>query len=132
MGARAPSGQWLRSLFLALGLIFLVLAVLGLFLPLLPTTPFLLLAAACFARSSERLHGWMLRHRRFGPLLKDWESQGAIDPSSKRVATVAILASLVLSFYLAPLPPAAHMVVATVMAGVLAFIWSRPDGKPSP
>lgn len=125
-------GHGMRALFLALGLLFLALAILGVFLPLLPTTPFLLLAAACFARSSERLHGWMLRHSRFGPLLRDWAAHGAIRPSTKRTATVAILLSIALSFALTRMPMLSKGAVLLVLAGVLTFIWTRPDGEPVP
>lgn len=120
--------SWLRPLFVAGGLLCLGLAVLGLFLPLLPATPFLLLAAACFARSSERLHTWMLRHRHFGSLLRDWEAHRAIRPSAKRTATVAILASAALTYAMARLPWSGRLAMGLCLAGVLAFIWTRPDG----
>jgi hypothetical protein len=133
MGSPLPPGHWTRALFLALGLLFLALAVLGVFLPLLPTTPFLLVAAGCFARSSERLHGWMLRHARFGPLLRNWASHGAISPSTKRTATVAILLSIALSFTLTRMSLLSKGVVLGVLAGVLGFIWTRPPGeRPGP
>ena len=121
--------SWLRPLFIAGGLLCLGLAVLGLFLPLLPATPFLLLAAACFARSSERLHSWMLRHRHFGPLLRDWEAHRAIRPSAKRAATAAILASAALTYALARLPWSGWLAMGLCLAAVLAFIWTRPDGE---
>lgn len=125
--ASAPR-PWTRPLLAAVGLLCLGLAALGLFLPLLPATPFLLLAAACFARSSERLHGWMLRHRHFGPLLRDWETHRAIRPGAKRAATAAILASAALTYALAPLPGFSRLALALCLTGVLAFIWTRPDG----
>jgi len=129
MGSPLDPGQWRRVLFLTLGLFFLALAILGVFLPLLPTTPFLLLAAACFARSSERLHGWMLRHARFGPLLKNWATHGAISPSAKRTATVAILLSITLSFTLTRMTSLTKGVVLGLLVGVLVFIWTRPAGE---
>ena len=128
MSVPPPPRPWLRPLLIAAGLLCLVLAVLGLFLPLLPATPFLLLAAACFARSSERLHAWMLRHRRFGPLLNDWETQRAIRPSAKRSATAAILASAALTLALTRMPKVSQAALGLSLAGVLAFIWTRPDG----
>lgn len=125
---RSRPHAWLRPLLIAAGLLCLVLAVLGIFLPMLPATPFLLLAAACFARSSERLHAWMLRHRRFGPLLNDWETQRAIRPSAKRSATAAILASAALTLACTRMPRAGQVVLGMGLAGVLIFIWTRPDG----
>jgi len=128
MSVTPPPRPWLHPLLLAAGLLCLVLAVLGLFLPLLPATPFLLLAAACFARSSERLHAWMLRHRRFGPLLNDWETQRAIRPVAKRSATAAILASAALTLAFTRMPRISQVALGLSLAGVLAFIWTRPDG----
>jgi uncharacterized membrane protein YbaN (DUF454 family) len=81
-----------RSILIACGLLFVGLAVLGIFLPVLPTTPLLLLALACFARSSERLHGWLLSHRTFGPVLKNWHET----KSMPRRAKISAIASIVL------------------------------------
>lgn len=76
-----------------LGFGFLTLAILGVFLPLLPTTPFLLVAAGCFARSSEKWHAWLLANGTFGPLIRDWEANRCV---SLRVKTIAILSMLTL------------------------------------
>jgi uncharacterized membrane protein YbaN (DUF454 family) len=67
------------------------LAFLGLFLPLLPTTPFLLLAAFCFSRGSSRLHRWLMEHPTMGPIIKDWNENRVIQPRVKWMATVMIL-----------------------------------------
>jgi len=61
-----------------LGFAFLGLAIVGVFLPLLPTTPFVLLAAGCFAQSSERMHNWILANETFGPMVRDWEERRCI------------------------------------------------------
>ncbi|GAB3378297.1 YbaN family protein [Spongiibacter taiwanensis] len=73
------------------GALFLLLATLGVVLPLLPTTPFLLLAAACFARGSERWHQWLLSSRLFGPFLSRWESQRCVNCRTKWVALGSML-----------------------------------------
>lgn len=119
---------WLRPVLLAAGFICLILAVLGIFLPLLPATPFLLLAGACFARSSSSLHTWMLSHPRFGPLLQDWETRRAIRPSAKRAATVAILTSAALTVTVTPMPWFSMVALAASLLGVLTFIWTRSNG----
>ena len=80
-----------RPLLIAFGLLFVGLAVLGMFLPVLPTTPLLLLALACFARSSERLHGWLLSHRVFGPFLKHWQETRSMPRRAKIGAVVSIV-----------------------------------------
>jgi uncharacterized membrane protein YbaN (DUF454 family) len=73
---------------IVLGLIFLALGGIGVLLPLLPTTPFVILAAACFARSSPRMHGWLLRSKVFGPLLADWEKNRCVSRNVKLLALV--------------------------------------------
>ena len=77
-----------RAIFFLLGWGFVGLAVAGMFLPVLPTTPFLLLAASCFIRSSERSRQWLLRHRWFGPTIREWEQRRAVKRSVKRLAYV--------------------------------------------
>ena len=74
-----------------LGLLFVGLGAVGAVLPLVPTTPFLILAAACFARSSERLHAWLLGSRLFGPVLRDWEQRRCISRSAKTIALVSMV-----------------------------------------
>lgn len=90
----------MRPLLILLGLCCLALALLGVFLPLLPTVPFLLLAAACFARSSRRLHQWLLRHRRFGPVIQHWQDHRAMPRRAKRMALATLVVSGALSIYL--------------------------------
>lgn len=123
----------LRQLLLRLaGLLCLALGGLGLFLPLLPTTPFLLLAAACFARSSEQLHRWLLNHPRLGPFIRDWERGGVIRPSAKRAATVAMALTGGSTLLFAPAPAYAKGLMALTFLVVLAFIWTRPGRAPAP
>lgn len=80
----------LRATYLAAGFVCLALGIVGLVLPVLPTTPFLLLAAACFARSSERFHRWMLEHPVIGPPLREWERYRSI-PYRVKLFAVAML-----------------------------------------
>ena len=109
-----------------LGLLCVALAMIGVVLPLLPTVPFLLLAAFFFARSSDRLHHWLLSHPTFGPLIDDWNSHGAIRPQAKRLATYSIAAVFALSLALG-VPQHVVIIQFFVLGGVLAFIWSRPS-----
>lgn len=116
----------MRPLWIAAGMASLGLGIAGIVLPVLPTTPFILLAAFCFSRSSPRLHDWLTGHAMFGPLIANWRERGAIALPVKRVASVSMAGFLVLSAMLgfAPLVIAFQ---ALLMAGVLAFIWTRPD-----
>lgn len=73
------------------GGVALLLGALGVVLPGLPTTPFVLLAAACFVRASPRAHAWLLRSRLFGPLLREWETHRSVPRRVKRVALISML-----------------------------------------
>ena len=86
--------KWVQLGFAALGTLFLLLGIAGIFLPLLPTTPFLLLATACYARSSRRFYNWLLNHPVLGPLIIEWRTYRSIP---KRVKLVAI-ATMILTF----------------------------------
>ena len=98
----------LRALFLAAGLLFTAIGLVGVVLPVLPTTPFLILAAACFARSSVRLERWLLDHPRLGPPLRAWRERGAIPPRAKAMAAAGSARGFV-AFRLASRPrPARH------------------------
>lgn len=116
----------MRVLWLCIGLASLLLGTIGIVLPLLPTVPFVLLAAFCFARSSERLHGWLLEHRHFGPAIADWRERGAINQGAKRLATLSIIAVFAIS-WLMGLRPAFLTVQAVVLSAVLVFLWTRPN-----
>jgi len=81
----------MRSLFIILGLLSLALGIIGIFLPLLPTTPFVLLAAFLFARSSKKMHHWLLSNKHFGPTLTQWEENRSISKQVKIRAIVIIV-----------------------------------------
>jgi len=79
------------NIFRILGFVFLGIALLGVFLPLLPTTPFVLVATTCFARSSEKWHQWMLRNEVFGPMILDWEKNRCVSLRVKLIAITSML-----------------------------------------
>ncbi len=104
----------------------LVLGLIGIPLPILPTTPFVLLSAFCFAKGSPRLRQWIVNHPRFGPPIADWEQHGAIPRRAKRVAAALMAATLGISILLG-LPIVVIAVQAICLAGAAAFVLSRPD-----
>lgn len=114
-------------MYLTLGWFFLLLALVGIPLPLLPTTPFLLLAAFFFSRSSPRLHRWLRAHRLFGPILRDWEEHRRISLTAKISATVAIILLFSASLLFAKLHFALNIILVLSAVGVLVFIWTRPS-----
>jgi len=116
-----------RSLHFAVGVVATGLAILGVVLPLLPTTPLMILAAACFAKSSPRLHDWLLNHRTFGPAIRDWRENRAIAPKAKRAALIAMAAAFALSLILG-LRPAVLAVQGVVLAVMGTWIATRPSG----
>ena len=95
---------WLRLAWLAAGALALVTGVVGLFLPLLPTTPFVLLAAFCFARGSPRCEAWLLGHPRFGPMVRNWRDHHAIPLRAKQLAWTMMALTSAWSWWVLPSP----------------------------
>jgi uncharacterized membrane protein YbaN (DUF454 family) len=126
-GLGAPA----RWLLLALAALCVVLALIGIFVPVLPTVPFLLLAAWAASRSSPRLHRWLVNHRYFGRPLRDWEAHGVVPRRAKWAATVMMTLSALALVWIAPaqwLPAVA--VGAAGMAALAWWLWKRPERAP--
>lgn len=120
-----------RGLWALFGVLALALGAAGAVLPLLPTTPFLLLAAFGFARSSPRLHRWLLAHRTFGPLIRNWHEHGSIDRRTKVVSMVVIVATPLVSLMLG-VGTRLLLIQIVVLACAATFILTRPDGPRVP
>jgi uncharacterized membrane protein YbaN (DUF454 family) len=109
-----------RVIFLVLGLFFVALGGLGAALPVLPTTPFLLLASACFVRSSPVLHRWLLRSRLFGPLLRDWQQRRGIRLHVKLTAVTVLFTVVAASVVWGNLPW--YLLVALIGLALVGLI----------
>lgn len=133
MGWRAPwreqAGRLRRALLVLAGLIALVLAALGVILPGLPTTPFVLLAAACFAKASPRLHAWLLNHRHIGPMVRDWEAHRSLPLRVKWLATTMMCTMVALSAWrLAGHPLIQAGILAAGLVGAVV-VWRIPTRR---
>jgi uncharacterized membrane protein YbaN (DUF454 family) len=115
-----------RSLLLVTGLVSLLLGIAGVFLPLLPTVPFVLLSAFCFARSSERLHRWLLAHPWFSDALNNWEQKKAIRKGLKRKAMLLSSLSFLVSIAVVPLVWVKIMLGCMLLA-LLLYLRSIPE-----
>jgi uncharacterized membrane protein YbaN (DUF454 family) len=109
-----------RALYIVLGLLFVGLALLGAILPLLPTTPFLLLASFFFIRSSPRLNAWLLRSPLFGPFLRDWYRHRAVRLRVKVTACIVIVVAVGASAWFGNLP--GWLVVVLLILGVTGLV----------
>jgi len=110
------------------GVFFVGLAILGVVLPILPTTPFLLVAAACFAKSSPELQRKLLANKTFGPLIHDWQKYRSIPRKAKRIALLTMILSVCWSAFMLQSAMLTALVVALVI-GPFIFLWRLPESK---
>lgn len=108
--------------------ICLALAALGVVLPGLPTTPFVLLAAWAAARGSPRLHARLLAHPTFGPMIRDWQREHAVARRAKWAATLTMLLCALILFALSPSAWPA-LIASACMAAVALWLWLRPEPR---
>ena len=130
---RPAAKGFARWCLLALGVVFTALGAVGAFLPVLPTTPFLLLAAACFVRSSPAFHRRLLENRVFGPYLAQWQRDHTVPREAKRKAYGLVIATFALSIALVE-GTRLRLALAGIGAALIAFLaWlptTAPDDEP--
>ena len=119
---------WQRKLWLCAGFASLVLGVVGIVLPLLPTAPFVLLAAYCFSRGSQRWERWLLAHPRFGPLVRDWRERRAVPLRAKQFAIAMMACSSLGAWWLLPTPW--RWLPGLCCAAVAGWLWRLPTAPP--
>ena len=116
-----------RLLWRALAVLSVALAVIGAVLPVLPTVPFLILAAWAGGKGWPALETWLMNHAHFGPHIRRWRERGAVPRRAKWLATIMMTLSAVL-LALSSALPAVKIVVPAVMAAVAIWLWRRPEG----
>lgn len=125
----ASRPRWQRWVWLLCGLLCLITGVVGIVLPLLPTTPFVLLAAFCFSRGSARCEQWLLTHPRFGPMVRDWRANRALPLRAKQLATGMMAVSSIASWWWLPSP--VGWLPGLCCTGVAIWLWRLPTRKTS-
>jgi uncharacterized membrane protein YbaN (DUF454 family) len=129
---RLVKSAHLRILLMVLGMLSLALGLIGIFLPVLPTTPFLLVAAACFARASERYYRMLLDNPYCGPLIREWRTHGTIPKRAKILAILMIVFGLGTSIVFFVPYPTAKIVLAVIGLSVILYLLrvpTRPDRR---
>jgi uncharacterized membrane protein YbaN (DUF454 family) len=121
----------MRILLIGSGVICLFLGFIGLFLPLLPTTPFVLVSAFCFARSSSRMHNWLLSNKTFGPLLRQWQQHRTIPIEAKKRAIALIVVSFSISILAFAEQTHLRLVLLLIGLVLILFIGRLPTRPPN-
>ena len=122
----APDAPGARGFWLGLGLVLVAIGFVGLFVPLLPTTDFLLLALPCFARSSPRLESWLRYHPRFGPTLRAWQETGAVPRHAKIAACFGMAAGFTMFCWFVRPPTWGAVSIGGLLLASCAWIARRP------
>jgi len=121
--------SFLKKLLIAIGFLSLTLAAIGIFIPLLPTTPFLLLAAACFAKSSNSLHNWLISHRWFGSLILNYQLGKGIPLRAKIISIIFLWISILSTVFLLEHPPIVNIGLCFIAFAVTIFLYRIPTQK---
>ncbi|NBT43151.1 MAG: DUF454 domain-containing protein [Alphaproteobacteria bacterium] len=132
MSGKSPLSKtsWIsRPVWFAIGWIFVVLAALGAILPLLPTAPFLIIAAIAFSKSSERCRQWLYNQPLFGPILTEWEEHGVIPRGAKVIALISMTLSFAALLISGKVPVWALVIVGIFLLACGWFVASRPSKK---
>ncbi|CBW27223.1 putative membrane protein [Halobacteriovorax marinus SJ] len=114
-----------KAIFIAFGFISLLLGVLGIFLPLLPTTPLLILSAFCFSKGSEKLHSWLLSRPKIGGIIKDWEENKVIRPKAKLISAIMIILLFGYTLIFVKVHITIKIISTLIGISVLSFILTR-------
>lgn len=116
----------LRWVLIACGWLCIAAGVVGIVLPLVPTVPFLLLAVACFARSSDRFHAWLVEHNHLGPLLRDYLQGAGIPLRAKRTAVCMVWVSFPLSTFLFAQALWLKLLLMAIAVAITVYLLSLP------
>lgn len=127
--AKNGSATILRWLLFACGWLSVVLALLGLFLPVLPTVPFLLLALACFSRSSDRFHTWLVEHEQLGPLVRPYLAGAGMPLGAKFKAILLVWASILLSTFFLVERLWLQILLPLIALGVTLYLLRLPTAE---
>lgn len=120
----------MKKVYTFFGILFVVIGFIGIFLPLLPTTPFLLLALICFSKGSEKFHSWLYNHPKLGKPIRDWEQSGSIPLRAKLLATIMLTFSGIFIYPRTYIPTWGKIGFSITAVSVMLFIWTRPTSKP--
>ena len=120
----------MRPLYFTLGFTFFCAGLIGVFAPVIPTTPFMLLALWSFSRSSPRFHNWLYTHKLFGPPLQKWHDYRVIPPVAKYFALFFMAASLTVIYVFIDIPFWLKLIIAAIMAYGCWFILTKPSCPP--
>lgn len=124
-----PRPAWIRVLWLSAGTLSLITGVIGIFLPVLPTTPFVLVAAWCFSQGCARCEHWLLEHPHFGPMVRQWRANRAVPLRAKQLASVMMVLGSAWAAWM--LPGSVGWVPAACCAAVAWWLWRLPTAVPS-
>lgn len=119
--------ELMQFIYLITGILSLGLGIVGIFVPLLPTTPFVLVSAFCFSKSSRRLHTLLIEHRIFGPIVVDWEKNKVIRLPIKFISSIALCGMIGYAVIYREMSLIPKLLALLTMVIALAYIWSKPS-----